>query len=77
MALLSNPCKGALVLLLAALTLHLPAVAQEPDSLEIAEHYSLYQTKFANNNFEDALPYLRWILKHAPASSPRPRTFST
>ncbi len=65
---LSKSCKGILaVLLLAALTSHLPAAAQEPDSLEIAKHYSLYQTKFANQNYEDALPYLRWILKHAPA----------
>ena len=68
MAMLSKSCKGILaVLLLAALTSHLPAAAQEPDSLEIAKHYSLYQTKFANQNYEDALPYLRWILKHAPA----------
>ena len=68
MAMLSKSCKGVLaVLLLAALTSCLPAAAQEPDSLEIARHYSLYQTKFANQNYEDALPYLRWILKHAPA----------
>ncbi len=65
---LSKSCKGALaVLLLAALTSRLPAAAQESNSLEIAKHYSLYQTKFANQYYEDALPYLRWILKHAPA----------
>ena len=69
MALLSTPCKGALVvLLLAALTSPLPAAAQAPDSLEIAEHYSLYFEYFKNGNYADALPNLRWSLKNAPAS---------
>ncbi len=69
MALFSNPCKGALVLLLlAALTSRLPAAAQELDSLEIKKHYSLYFEFFKNGNYADALPNLRWSLKNAPAS---------
>ncbi len=58
------------VLLLLALT---PAVATaqtedggSPERREIAMHYSLYYENFKNENYQAALPDLRWILENAP-----------
>ncbi len=38
-----------------------------PERQEIAMHYSLYYENFKNENYEAALPDLRWILENAPA----------
>jgi len=46
-----------------------PAMAQseqQPSDQEIATHYSLYFEDFKNENYQSALPNLRWILENAP-----------
>lgn len=46
-----------------------PATAQseEVSDQDKAVHYSLYYEDFKNQNFESALPNLRWIIQKAPA----------
>ncbi|MEZ4700335.1 MAG: tetratricopeptide repeat protein [Rhodothermales bacterium] len=48
-----------------------PALAQEcsdpPDANEQAMNYSLYWESFKNKDYASSLPYLKWILKCAPA----------
>jgi tetratricopeptide (TPR) repeat protein len=41
--------------------------ATTPSEQEIQRNYSLYFEDFRNGNFERAMPFLNWILKHAPA----------
>ncbi|MFQ5572461.1 MAG: hypothetical protein ACE5G0_22530, partial [Rhodothermales bacterium] len=46
-----------------------PAAAQDngcPDQQEVMTRYSLYWENFKNENFEEALPDLRWILDNCP-----------
>lgn len=66
---LSGIACAALMLVLGAQTR--PALAQAGDSAEVSEqdkaiHYSLYYEDFKNENYESALPNLRWILAYAP-----------
>lgn len=39
---------------------------QQPSEQDVAMHYSLYWEDFKNQNFESALPNLKWILDNAP-----------
>ncbi len=56
-----------LLLLIATTGQARPALAQSsPDESEIRTHYSLYYENFKNENYESALPDLRWILANAP-----------
>ncbi len=61
----------AVALLVTFAGLAQPALAQAGDSAEVSDqdkaiHYSLYYEDFKNENFEGALPNLRWIIVHAP-----------
>ncbi|MEX0748120.1 MAG: tetratricopeptide repeat protein [Rhodothermales bacterium] len=56
-----------LVFLLAGTSTAQPAQAQaEITDQDKAVHYSLYYEDFKNQNFESALPNLKWILANAP-----------
>lgn len=61
---------GSLALFLLALVVApRPATAQDngcPDQQEVALHYSLYYENFKNDNFQDALPDLHWVLDNCP-----------
>lgn len=58
---------AALLLSLAAVPVRAQAQpAEEPDENTKAMYYSLYYEEFKNENYEAALPNLRWILEHAP-----------
>lgn len=62
---------SALALLVLALVAVQPAEAQaqpaSPSEEEKAMNYSLYYESFKNQDYQSAMPYLRWILDHAPA----------
>lgn len=49
-----------------------PALAQSNGQDERLVNYSLYYELFKNQDYENALPYLRWMLDHAPAYAPTP-----
>lgn len=58
-------------LMLAFMSQPRSVMAQAGDSAEVSDqdkavHYSLYYEDFKNENFESALPNLRWIIAHAP-----------
>jgi tetratricopeptide (TPR) repeat protein len=58
---------AALALVAFAATSALPSYAQdEPSDNEKATNYSLYFESYKNEDYENALPYLRWILTNAP-----------
>lgn len=68
----STRISGLLMLicfLIAGSGLAQPATAQseEVSDQDKAVHYSLYYEDFKNQNFESALPNLRWIIQKAPA----------
>ncbi len=56
----------AAALLGATLTVQPAAAQSEPSDQEKAMHYSLYYENFKNENYQDAMSDLRWILANAP-----------
>ncbi len=62
---------GLLTALLLAGATQTPVFAQEcsdpPEANEQAMNYSLYWESFKNKDYASALPYLKWVLKCAPA----------
>jgi tetratricopeptide (TPR) repeat protein len=61
---------GLMMLMLAVTVQAQPAAAQangSPSEQDIQRNYSLYFEDFRNGNYERAMPFLNWILKHAPA----------
>lgn len=59
---------AALLLILGASGLARPALAQseQVSDQDKAVHYSLYYEDFKNQNFQSALPNLKWIIEKAP-----------
>lgn len=63
---LVSPIGGAAALLCLLMMVPETALAQSGDQ-EKAMYYSLYYEDFKNENYEGALPNLRWILQNAPS----------
>jgi len=67
---LSRPCAATLMFLLilgSALARPAQAQSEEISDQDKRVHYSLYYEDFKNQNFESALPNLRWIIEKVPA----------
>ena len=50
------------------------ACPEEPDANTMAMNYSLYYENYKNEDYASALPYLRWMLRCAPAYAGPERT---